>query len=99
MLISSSAQMTIHITMDCVLDHEIDIAAQGRQVNPVRIPFVQGVLDTTLCDKVYQSITAGRRFSLGTPVSSTNKTDRHDITAILLKVALNTITPNAICFV
>jgi hypothetical protein len=31
-------------------------------------------------------------FSQGTPVSSTNKTDRHDITEILLKVALNTIT-------
>jgi hypothetical protein len=30
--------------------------------------------------------------SLGIPVSSTNKTDRHDITEILLKVALNTIT-------
>jgi len=28
---------------------------------------------------------------VGTPVSSTNKTDRHDITEILLKVALNTI--------
>jgi hypothetical protein len=26
-----------------------------------------------------------------TPVSTTNKTDRHDITEILLKVALNTI--------
>jgi len=26
-----------------------------------------------------------------TPVSSTNKTDRHDVTEILLKVALNTI--------
>jgi hypothetical protein len=33
----------------------------------------------------------GQWFSLGTPVSSTNKTDRHDITEILLKVALNTI--------
>jgi hypothetical protein len=31
------------------------------------------------------------RFSFGTLVSSTNKTDRHDITEILLKVALNTI--------
>jgi len=30
-------------------------------------------------------------FSLGTPVSSTNKTDPHDITEILLKEALNTI--------
>jgi len=31
-------------------------------------------------------------FSPGTPVSSTNKTDHHNITEILLKVALNTIT-------
>jgi hypothetical protein len=31
-------------------------------------------------------------FSPGTKVSSTNKTDCHDITEILLKVALNTIT-------
>ena len=31
-------------------------------------------------------------FSLGTPVSSTNKTGCHEITVILLKVALNTIT-------
>jgi hypothetical protein len=30
-------------------------------------------------------------FSPGTLVSSTNKTDRHDLTEILLKVALNTI--------
>jgi hypothetical protein len=29
--------------------------------------------------------------SPGTPVSSTNKTDHHDIAEILLKVALNTI--------
>ena len=31
-------------------------------------------------------------FPPGTPVSSTNKTDCHDITEILLKVALNSIT-------
>ena len=30
------------------------------------------------------------------PVSSTNKTDRHDITEILLKVALNAIKPKPI---
>jgi hypothetical protein len=29
-----------------------------------------------------------------TPVSSTNKTDNHDIVEILLKVALNTTKPN-----
>jgi hypothetical protein len=34
----------------------------------------------------------GQWFSPGTPVSSTNKTDHHDIIEILLKVALNTIT-------
>jgi hypothetical protein len=33
-------------------------------------------------------------FSSDTPVFSTNKTDRHDIIQILLKVALNTINPN-----
>jgi len=33
----------------------------------------------------------GRWFSPGPPVSSINKTDRHDITEILLKVVLNTI--------
>jgi hypothetical protein len=51
------------------------------------------VLDTTLCDKVSHWLTAARWFSSGTPVSSTNRTDRHDITEILFKVALNTITP------
>ena len=35
----------------------------------------------------------GGFLSLGTQVFSTNKTDRHDITEILLKVALNTINP------
>jgi hypothetical protein len=34
---------------------------------------------------------AGRWFSPVFPVSSTYKTDRHDITEILLKVALSTI--------
>ena len=50
------------------------------------------VFDTTLCDKVCQWLAAGRWFSLGTPISSINKTDRNDITDILLKVILNTIT-------
>ena len=34
------------------------------------------------------------RFGFLTQVSSTNETDRHDITEILLKVALSTITLN-----
>jgi hypothetical protein len=36
-------------------------------------------------------MTTGWWFSPGPLVSSTNKTDRHDINEILLKVALNTI--------
>jgi hypothetical protein len=40
---------------------------------------------TTLFDKVFQWLTTGRWFSPGPPVSSTNKTDRHDITEILLR--------------
>jgi len=47
------------------------------------------VFDTTVCDKVCQLLAAGRWVSPGTPVSSTNETDRRDITEILLKVALN----------
>jgi hypothetical protein len=60
----------------------------------VRIPL--RVRCTTLCDKVTQWLATGRWFSPGNPISSTNKTDRHDITEILLKVALNTIKPNPI---
>jgi hypothetical protein len=44
-----------------------------------------------LCDNVCQCLSTGRWFSPGLPVSSTNKTDHHDITEILLKVVLNTI--------
>jgi hypothetical protein len=54
----------------------------------VQIPLRRGVLYTTLCDKICQW------FSPGTPVSSTNKVDRHDITEMLFKVALNTINLN-----
>ena len=50
--------------------------------------------DTTWCDKVCQWLAAGLWFSPGTLAFSTNKTDHHDITEILLKVALNTINLN-----
>jgi hypothetical protein len=58
----------------------------------VRIPLRRGVVDTILCDKVCQWFATGWWFSPGTPVSSTNKTDCHDIIEILLEVALNNIT-------
>jgi hypothetical protein len=50
--------------------------------------------DTTICDRVCLWLAAGWWFSPDTLVSSTNKTCRHDIAEILLKVALNTIKPN-----
>ena len=40
---------------------------------------------TTLCDKVCQWLATDRWFFPSPPVSSSNKTDRHDITEILLK--------------
>jgi hypothetical protein len=40
---------------------------------------------------VFQRLATGQWFFPDTPVSSTNKTDCHDLTEILLKVALNTI--------
>jgi hypothetical protein len=43
-------------------------------------------------DYVCQWLAAGRWFSPGTLVSSTNKIDRHVIIEIVLKVALYTIT-------
>jgi len=52
---------------------------------------MRGVLDTTLCDKVWQWLATGLWFSPGSPVSTTNKSDRHDIPDILLKVLLNII--------
>ena len=64
----------------------------------VRILLRRGVVDTTLCDKVCQWLMTGWWFSPGTLVSSTNKTDHHDIDEILLKVALNPIFSLSIYF-
>ena len=67
----------------------------------VRISLSRNLLDTNLWDKVCQCLAAGRWFS---PVSSTNKTNRHDMTEIMLKVVLNTINltyivyVNVVCF-
>jgi hypothetical protein len=41
------------------------------------------------CDKVCQGLAAGWWFSPDTPVSTINKTDRHHIAEILLRVVLN----------
>jgi hypothetical protein len=54
----------------------------NRCLSPLRLWVV---LDATLCDKVCLWLATGWWFSLGTLVSSTNKTDCCDITEILLK--------------
>jgi len=42
--------------------------------------------------KFVSDLRQDRLYSLGTPASSTNKTDCHNMTEILLKVVLNTLT-------
>jgi hypothetical protein len=54
----------------------------------VRMQLMAWCTRSLLCNKVCQWFPTVRWFSLDTPVSSTNKTDRHEITEILL----NTIT-------
>jgi hypothetical protein len=49
---------------------------------------------TPLCDKYCQWLAACRWFSLGTLVSSTNKTECHYTTEIFLKMASNTTSPH-----
>ena len=53
----------------------------------VRIPLRRDVLDITICDKVCQWLTAGQWFSPDTLVTSTNKTDCHDITGCKVKIS------------
>ena len=55
---------------------------------------LRGVLDTTLCVNVFQWLVAHCWFSPCTPVFSIIKTYLHDITEILLKVALSNISTN-----
>jgi hypothetical protein len=58
----------------------------------VRIPLRLGKPIQHYVIQVCECLAAGLWFSLGTLVSSTNKTDHHNITKILLLVTLNTIT-------
>jgi len=82
------------VVIVCKLDLQLPVQAVPITSKVVSSNTVhgRGVLDTTLCDKVCQLIATGQWFSSGTPVSPTNKTESHDITEILLKVALNIIS-------
>jgi hypothetical protein len=60
-------------------------------LSPIRHRFAPGFVIykkgcirlTATSDKVYQLLAHGRWFSLGTPASSTTKTGRHDIAAVM----------------
>jgi hypothetical protein len=83
-MLSSSLDILYIYATNYIVIVQLYITTNVASSNPV-------VLDTTLCDKVCQWLVTDRCFSPGTPVSSTNKTDRHDITEISMKVVLNTI--------
>jgi hypothetical protein len=53
---------------------------RGESCKTIYGNFLFKLLDTTLCDKACQLLAVGQWFSPDAPVSSTNKTDRHDIT-------------------
>ena len=58
----------------------------------------QCVLDTSVCDKDCQWLVVSQWFFLGILVSSTSKTDHHDITDILLNVVFTTVTLYPTCY-
>jgi hypothetical protein len=76
----------------------LDYLTTRTSFSPIRRGFAPGFVNYTkgctrlaaASDKGYQLLAHGRWFSPGTPASSTTKTGRHDISEILLKVALNT---------
>ena len=77
----------------------MDYITTRTSLSPIRLGFAPGFVNdnnectrlATASDKVYQLLVHGRWFSPGTLASSTTKTGRHDITEILLEMALNTI--------
>ena len=86
------------VVMNCWLDLQLPIIC-NQYLSPltlwVWIPLRRGVLDPTLCDKVCQRcirlvVLSGY---------STKKTYCHNITEILLKVALNTISNTVVCHI
>ena len=78
---------------------ELDYLITHTSLSPIRCEFAPCFVSykkgctrlTAASDKVYQLLAHGRWFSPGTPASSTTETGCHDITEILLNVALSTI--------
>jgi hypothetical protein len=89
-----------HITLARVAQwvRALDYLTTHTSLSPIRRGFAPGFVNykkrctrlAAASDKVYQLLAHGRWFSPGTLASSTTKTGRHDISEMLLKVALNT---------
>ena len=82
--------------MFCLNKRNIEFRG-GRGCDPIgsintNMNYLYSLSPLTLCDEVCRWFATCLGFSLGTPVSSNNKTDHHNIAEILLKVALNTMT-------
>jgi hypothetical protein len=80
------------VTVSYGLNHTITTMSISYFKLWVRIPLNRGVSRYNI---MWWSLSVTWQvggFSLGTPISSTNKNDRHDITEILLKVSSSTIT-------
>ena len=73
--------------LDCLPDNLNDLQSQPKTKITIQFQIVYTILTLPI-----ETVSARRWFSTCTPVSSTNKTGRHNITGILLRVALNTIT-------
>ena len=91
-LLMLAMQVQTFSVMSCIL--LLTIIEQ--YFNYIQTPLWWGIFDTALCYKACQWFTTGQWFSPGTLISSTNKSDRHDISEILLKVELNTKTQTPI---
>ena len=82
------------VVIVCQLDLQLPICKRCRSITTKVVsskPVHGEVYSIQHCDKACQWLAIGRSYSPGTSVSSTNKTNRHYITEILLKVALNNI--------
>jgi hypothetical protein len=77
------------------LDLQLPVQSVPIATNAVRPNPAQAIQHFVI--KFVRDLRQVNGFSLGTPVSSTNKTDRHDIkTEILFKMVLNTIALTAL---
>jgi hypothetical protein len=83
---SNNDEYTVYTDIFNIIPSYIRIPS--RKNNKIYIYFSESWTGPT--GKVYQFRAHGRWFSPGSPASSTTTTGRHDIAAILLKVALNT---------